>query len=422
MDLPPEATALSADPSGLAVSLVVALVGGIGLGTLTGLTPGLHVNAVALGLVGLADRFPSPLVAGVTVLAAGVVHSFLDVVPSLVLGVPDAAQAPAALPGHRLVLAGRGREALRLSAVGSAGATTLALPLAVPLSALAVTWYPTVRAALPVVLAAVAGALLLTERSLRAAAAGAACLAVSGALGVVSLPLAPRPVHAAVPGSVLAPLFAGLFGAPVLLAALDGEGVPVQSGTAPRLGRGALTRTTLAGTVAGALVGYLPGVSAGVAAALALPAVGGDGDDRDDAARRYVVATSGADTANALFALFALSALGTPRTGVTVALSEAAVPVELGVLVPAAVGAAAVGTALVVVAGDRYLRVVGRIDQRLLVAGVCALLVVSALLFAGPAGLVLLGAATVVGFLPPRLGCRRVHLMGVLVGPLVLHA
>jgi putative membrane protein len=415
MDLPQVAVWASPPTSWL----VVALVAGVGLGTLTGLTPGLHVNAVALGLVAVADRFPSPLVAGVAVLAAGVVHSFLDVVPSLVLGVPDAAQAPASLPGHRLVLAGRGREALRLSAVGSAGATALALPLAAPVSALAVAWYPSVRAALPLVLSAVVAALLLTERSTRAAVAGAACLLVSGALGVVALPLAPTPVHDAVPGSVLAPLFAGLFGAPVLLDALDGDGIPGQSGTVPRLGRAALARTTVAGTVAGALVGYLPGVSAGVASALSLPAVG-SGDDEDDAARRYVVATSGADTANALFALFALSALGTPRTGVTVALVEAAVPVRLATLVPTAVAAAAAGAALVVVAGDRYLRTVGRLDQRVLVGGVCAFLVVSAVVFAGGAGLALLGAATVVGFLPPRLGCRRVHLMGVLVGPLVL--
>jgi putative membrane protein len=420
MGLPPgTATTLPAD-SGLATALAVALALGVSLGSLTGLTPGLHVNAVALALVALADRFPSPLVAGVAVLAAGVVHSFLDVVPSLALGVPDAAQAPAALPGHRLVLAGRGREALRLSAVGSAGATALALPLAGPVSAVATAWYPTVRASLPVVLAAVVAAMLLTERSPRAAAAGAVCLLVSAALGLVALPLAPTPAHGAVPGSVLAPLFAGLFGAPVLLDALGGDGVPPQSDAVPRLSRGVLARTTLAGTAAGALVGYLPGVSAGVASALSLSAVGGG--DADDAARRYVVATSGANTANALFALFALSALGTPRTGVTVALAEAAVPVRLAVLVPAALGAAAVGTALVVVAGERYLRVVGRLDQRAIVVGVCGLLVVSAALFAGPAGLVLLAAATTVGFLPPRLGCRRVHLMGVLVGPLVLSA
>jgi putative membrane protein len=75
-----------------------------------------------------------------------------------------------------------------------------------------------------------------------------------------------------------------------------------------------------------------------------------------------------------------------------------------------------------VAVGDRYLTVVGSLDQRALVVGVCVLLVVSAAAFAGAVGLVLLAAATLVGFLPPRLGCRRVHLMGVLVGPLLVGA
>ena len=206
----------------------------------------------------------------------------------------------------------------------------------------------------------------------------------------------------------------GVVGFVVLLA-----GWPLVGGTvAARLSP--VGEERVAGTVAGALVGYLPGVSAGVASALSLPAVGGDAGLDDGAARRYVVATSGANTANALFALFALSALGTPRTGVTVALVEAAVPVRLAVLVPVAVAAAAVGTALVVAVGDRYLAVVGSLDQRALVVGVCVLLVVSAVAFAGVVGVVLLAAATAVGFLPPRRGCRRVHLMGVLVGPLLV--
>ena len=104
----------------------------------------------------------------------------------------------------------------------------------------------------------------------------------------------------------------------------------------------------------------------------------------------------------------------------TVALTEAAVPIRLAVLVPAAVAAAAAGTALVVIVGERYLAVVGGFDQRTLVLAVCALLAVAAAAFAGFVGLLLLSVASLVGFLPTRLGCRRVHLMGVLVGPLLL--
>ncbi|MFB6095877.1 MAG: tripartite tricarboxylate transporter permease [Haloferacaceae archaeon] len=390
------------------------VLAGVALGSVSGLTPGVHANNFALLLAAVAPGLPGPPVAvGSAMLAAGTVHTFLDVVPTLALGVPDASLAASALPGHRLVLAGRGREALRLSALGSGLATVLALALAIPVTRVAVAVYPAVRAYLPLVLAGVVLLLLATEPSRRAAVAGAVAFALSAGLGVLTLD---APTGGVLPaGGTLAPLFAGLFGAPVLLDAMDGAGVPPQGSPAVTMPRFDLGVTALAGTIAGALVGYLPGVSAGVASVLALPAVPGR-----SGARGYVVATSGANTATALFALVALVALGSPRTGVLVALEATAVPLALPVLLAATVAAAALGFALVLVVGDRYLAAAGRVDQRRLSLGVLALLVLLSLLFAGAVGLAVFAAATLVGLVPVRLRTRRVHLMGVLIGPLAL--
>ncbi|SEO70802.1 Tripartite tricarboxylate transporter TctA family protein [Halogranum amylolyticum] len=214
---------------------------------------------------------------------------------------------------------------------------------------------------------------------------------------------------------MLAPLFTGLFGAPVLLDAMDGAGVPPQADARVTLKRRTLGSTAFAGAAAGAIVGYLPGVSAAIASVLALPAVPGDDD-----ARGFLVATSGANTANTVFALFALVALGTPRTGVMVALDgldgSPSLPLSLSVVAVAATA----GFALVLLVGDRYLRAVGRTDYRLLSVSVLGLLVVVSWLFAGAVGVAVFAVSTLVGLVPPRLGTRRVHLMGVLVGPLAL--
>jgi len=118
-------------------------VRGVALGTASGLVPGLHANNFALLLAGLAPSVSAdPLLVGVAMLGAGVVHSFLDIVPALALGVPDAATAVAALPGHRLVVAGGRREAVRLSAVGSGLAVALAVPLAIPITWVMIRGYP----------------------------------------------------------------------------------------------------------------------------------------------------------------------------------------------------------------------------------------------------------------------------------------
>ena len=396
------------------VTALCFVLGGVGLGTASGLVPGLHANNVALVLAGVAPSVPGPpLYVGMAMLAAGVVHTFLEIVPALALGVPDPAMAVTALPGHRLVLEGRGREALRLSALGSGLAVLLAVPLAVPVTRAMTALWPAIRANLRLVLAGVAALLILTEFGPVAKAAAAVSFAASAALGLATLDLSPAAPLAA--GGMLAPLFAGLFGAPVLVDAVGGSGVPPQDDPAVAMSRRGVAGLAGLGTLAGAVVGYVPAVSSAVASTIALLAVPGR-----YGARGFVIATSGVNTANAVFALFALVAIGAPRTGVLVAVDAAGVPLSVPHLLGAVGVAAAAGTALVVTVGDRYLAVVGRVDATPLSVGVLALLAAVSYLFAGPVGVSVYLAATVVGLVPARFHARRANLMGVLMGPLIV--
>jgi len=397
-----------------AFSLRVAgfVFGGILLGTISGLTPGLHANNFALLLASVAPGIPGPpTLVGAAMLAAGVVHTFLDIVPALALGVPDAAMAVTALPGHRLVIGGRG--ALRLSALGSGLAVLVAVPLAIPVTAAMVRLYPVIRPRMGIVLAAVAVYLIATERSKRARVGAAAAFLLSAGLGFLTLDIDPAAPLSA--GGMLAPLFAGLFGAPVLIDAVDGEGVPPQADPGIAIERCSVALIALAGALAGAAVGYLPGVSSAIAAVIvlaALPASTGD--------RGFVVATSGVNSANLIFALFALVALGAPRTGVLVAVNRAEVPLNLPLFLGVVVCAGAVGFVLVTVLGDQYLRVVGQADYTRLSVAVLGGLVCVSYLFGGAPGVAAFVAASAIGLLPPRVRARRVHCMGVLMGPLMV--
>ncbi|WP_049925088.1 tripartite tricarboxylate transporter permease [Halopiger goleimassiliensis] len=384
------------------------------LGCCSGLVPGLHANNFALLLAGFATAVPGPpLFVGCAMLAAGVVHTFLNAVPAMALGVPDAEMAVTALPGHRMVLAGRGHEAIRLSAIGSLLAVVAAVPLAIPVTWSVTTVYPTVRANLPLLLAAVAVALIASEPTWRARLVATFSFSLATCLGVLTLDLSPNaPLEA---GGTLAPLFAGLFGAPVLIDAVFGGGVPSQRGDSIRLSRRLVAVTALAGALAGAIVGYIPGISAAIAAVAVLVLVPGDAGDRG-----YIVATSGVDTANTIFALFALVAIDQPRTGVMVAVEEVGVPLEVPVLVAGVVLAGVIGFVLVVAVGDAYLAFVGDVPYWRISAAVLGLLVVLSYLFTGVVGIVVFLVAAVVGLVPVRLRARRVHLMGVLIGPLIL--
>ena len=412
--------ALSSFEPGFTLSALGFVAAGVFLGTLSGLTPGLHANNFALLMAAVAPTVPGPPeLVGAAMLAAGVTHTFLDVVPALALGVPDAAMAAVALPGHRLVLEGRGREALRLSALGSVLAVLFAVPLAIPMTELMVRVYGYIDANLPLALGVVALALILTERGFRERVGGAFAFGASALLGYALLRAFETPLGAPLDaGGLLMPLFGGLFGAPVLLDAIGGGGIPPQDDSAVSGSRRSVGVAAFLGTGAGAIVGYVPGVSSAIAATAVLPAIPDDGDD--DGARGFLIATSAVNTSNSIFALFALIALGSPRTGVLVALEQAEVPLNLPVLLCAVAIAAGIGFVLVVSIGDRYLDVVGRTDYTLLSVSVLVLLIGLSYAFAGPFGIGAFATATVVGLIPPNFGARRVHLMGVLIGPLIL--
>jgi len=399
---------------GSTAGVLAFVCGGVVLGAVSGLLPGLHANNMALLLAAGASTVPGPpRLVGAAMLAAGTVHTFLDVVPTLALGVPDPAMAASALPGHELVLAGRGREALRLSALGSGLAVLLAVPLAVPVTWAMTTVYPTLSAHLAVVLAAVVVALVTTEPSYRRKLGATLAVVASGALGLVALDGPATGLIDA--GGMLAPLFAGLFGAPVLIEAIGGAGIPEQDDATVTESRASVGFLASLGTLAGAVVGYVPGVSSAIAATGALLAV-----PRRFGARGFVVTTSGVNTANSIFALFALVTLGSPRTGVLVAVDEAGVPLNLPVMLASVALAAVAGFLLVLVVGDRYLRLVGRVNYTALSLSVLAVLVGLSYVFAGPAGVAVFGVATAVGLVPPWFGARRASLMGVLLVPLIV--
>lgn len=402
------------DP-GFAGTALAVILGGSILGTVSGLTPGLHANNFALILASIATMIPGPpLLVGAAMLAAGVVHTFLDVVPTLALGVPDADMAVMALPGHRLVIEGRGYEAVRLSALGSGLAVVFAIPLAIPVTYAMVRLWPTLSANMPLVLGSVVAIMVLTERSWTGRIGGVVAFGASAALGLATLDLTPE---APLQGDILAPLFAGLFGAPILIDAMGGAGIPPQSDGRIAIPRRAVLLPAAAGALAGAVVGYLPGVSSAIAAMLALFALPDGGESGD---RGFVIATSGVNTANTIFALFALVALGTPRTGVLVAIERASVPLNLPLLLSSVAIAAAIGFVLVVVVGDWYLRAIGAVDYAKLCIVVLGLLVVLSWLFAGAIGVGVFLVSAAIGFIPVRLGANRVHLMGVLIAPIML--
>ena len=118
--------------------VIPCVFAGIILGAISGLTPGLHVNNFAAMLLATSSVLMSfgltPYHVASIILAAAISQTFFDAIPAVFVGAPDSDTILTVLPGHRMMLEGRGIEAVRLSAIGSAGSIIAALVLVFPLS------------------------------------------------------------------------------------------------------------------------------------------------------------------------------------------------------------------------------------------------------------------------------------------------
>ena len=145
---------------------------GIFLGCMTGLIPGFHVNNVALIALSMSPLavnagIPLSSVAAIIV-SMGTVHTFLNYIPSALIGAPDGDTALALLPGHRMLISGHAAQGVAYSARGSQLGLLLSIPLLIVARLLFGTnpglgLYELSRDILPWLLLAISAFLILTE-------------------------------------------------------------------------------------------------------------------------------------------------------------------------------------------------------------------------------------------------------------------
>ncbi|MCX6693881.1 MAG: tripartite tricarboxylate transporter permease [Methanomicrobiales archaeon] len=396
------------------ITLLVGTLVGVALGTVSGLVPGVHVNTLS-GLLISMQLLLLPLFGAeglaMAMVAALVTHAFLDTIPSTFLGVPDADTALAVLPAHALCLEGKGEEAVRISALGSALGVATSIPLAIVFFFIFPPLQPLLDWGIGIVLIAVMGYLIVTSD---APAWSMGVFFVSGLLGIFSLKFSYLGWNLSGGSSILMPLLSGLFGVSVLLFATSSK-PPSQKFSAITMDWSSIKRGTALGTLAGAIVGWLPGLSNATANAFLASLLNLTTDRRS-----YLLATSAANTANAFLGIAAFYAISRERNGVMAAIATISPP-PMADLLAAGVVASLIAYVLTVrIAGiaPHLHHLGGRTTNLAVVLFVTAL----SLILCGPFGLCILLLATLTGIVPALVNIPRITCMGAITLPVILYS
>ena len=224
------------------------------------------------------------------------------------LGVPEEGTVLTILPGHYLMLQGRGREAIRLVTIGGFGS----LMVTIVLLPLFVMFIPPIYGAIKpyiylILVLAVVYMIKRLNRNLYLMLWSSFLFISSGIVGWIMLN---TPISTNVS---LLTIFSGLFGVSTLIYSLTQNSVvPAQDMFHNfRINKNVI-RGIFAGGIAGSILGFLPGMGPAQGSILAQELSGGGdiGENREG----FLVAMSGVNVSDSLFSLIAIYLIGNPRS------------------------------------------------------------------------------------------------------------
>jgi len=389
-------------------TLLLTLLG-IGIGIFAGLTPGIHINTTIPLLLSLSFFFQNPYYFIVLIVSVSCTEMFIDYIPSIFIGAPDADTALSVLPGHRLLFEGRGYEAIKLTVIGGLGALIVGLLMIVLIANVFGFLYDISRPYMQYVILAVIAFMIISEKKPKKMLSAALIISLSGLLGLFTLNSSLVPQQ-----EVLFPVLTGLFGLSGLMISLSEKAsIPEQKDdTKLKIKKKEIVKSIVLAAFAGILVGFLPAVGISEAAVM-MQYIGGS-----NTGRSFLVTTSGINVANDLFSFISLWLVGNPRSGASVAIQQILVELTLFdvvFLIGSIFFTAGIAAMLTLYLGRKIPKLLVKVNYRYLNISVIIFIIALIFILTGPYGLLIGFASASIGMLCVQLKIRRSHCMGVLL-------
>jgi putative membrane protein len=386
------------------LQLLLGVPAGIVLGTMT-IIPGLHINLLSALLIANTSLL-DPEFAAITIFIMAITATFMDFIPSTFLGAPESETAMSVLPAHRMLLKGRGFDAIFLTTIGN----VFGLCCAAALFPAAISIYPVIftpaNKIMHWLLILALSLFILREESWRKKASALIIAAFSGTLGILALNKLDEP---------LLPMFSGLFGLSTIISSMGGRtSMPKQ-----RIGKVKLPmpwlKSSILGVIFGGIINIFPALGLAQAASAA-------GMFSRNSKRSYLLTISALNTAAMALSLATLYSINRGRNGAIEALGSFA-KIDTNVLATL-IGVALLAMPLIVFLKMQIAKIAAKIVAKLPYKLICiftmSIIVAMVLIMSGWKGLIVLVTGTAIGLTTILTGISRSHAMACLIVPVII--
>jgi putative membrane protein len=386
---------------------LLALITGILFGTFTGLIPGIHINLIGAFLISLSTSVfyqINPIYLVVFISSMAITHTFLDFIPSILLGCPDTDTELSVLPGHELLKQGHGYEAIILTAYGSVAAIILLILIAFPSVLLISNTYYSIKNLIPYFLILISIILICLEKQ---KIKSIFVFLLTGLLGLAVLNLQMN--------QPLLPLLTGLFGSSMLITSIKNK-VKIPEQKIPKKIKTNILRPLLGALIASPLCSFLPGLGSGQAAII------GNTISRTDR-KGFLVLLGATNTLVMGFSFLSLYTISKTRTGAAVAIQQILGTLSYKTLILILIVSLTSGIIsffLTIFLAKNISKKLNRFNYTFISSLTLITLIIIILLVSGIIGLFVLITSTLTGIYCISLKVRRTNMMGCLLLPVIL--
>lgn len=390
-----------------------AIVAGIAAGTFTGLIPGIHINLVSTTLVSLSPfllDYLDPLSLAIFIVSMSVTHTFLDTIPSVFLGAPDSATALGVLPGHRYLLKGLGKFAVKLTLIGSISGLILSSILFPIFMFIIKEVYALIKGIIGYILIVIIIFMILRTNKRHWSLF---VFLASGCLGLIVLNMDAL-------SSPLFPLLSGIFGTSTLIYSLNSrETIPKQDpDTDQAIPLKVATKAILSGQFSGFLTAMLPGLGASSAAVISLQITRKLGDVG------FMILIGSISTVNFVLSLATFYIVDKARNGSVIAISELIESIQVNHIITF-IGSALIAGSIALILGLKiskiFAQIMQKVSYRSIIISVIVLITSLVFIMTGYLGLIVLTVSTSLGLIPAIIKVPRTNAMGCLILPVILY-
>jgi len=395
------------------LEIFIAILLGCFAGIITGLTPGIHINLISLLVLSFSAtllEITAPLIISIFIISMAITHTFLDTIPAVFLGAPESETALSILPGHRLLLQGKGYHAVILTLIGSLFSIIIGIIFAPFIATIINKIYPTLSKNMGYIL--ILSSIFLITKDSKSKFWALIIFLLAGVLGIATLnmPNLKNPLF---------PLLSGMFGISTLIISLSQKvKIPKQEISNLKISKSTITKAVGASFAAGGLCSFLPGLGPAQAAIL------GSQLTKKLESEGFLILVGGLNTINMILSFLALYILDKARNGAIVTVSKIMETFTLENLIlffGVALVVAGIATFLTIKITRIFSKLMTKVNYKITCISIISLITILTIFLSGKIGLLILLVSTSLGMVPPLLGIGRNHLMGCLLLPVILY-